>query len=113
MNMIENYLLNVFLGKLIARGAVTVAGGLIGFLATDKAQSLLALLGVHLQIDQTTMVAGLTTIGAGAAHAGYEWFKARRMANPASPAVQTDQTAPGGTLSAAATVQAASVNKPQ
>lgn len=73
---IEDFLLNKFAGKLLARGAVIASGWLAG-LALSQA-------GVHL--DQAELQGAMIL----AANSLFEWFKAKRMANPASPAVQTD-----------------------
>lgn len=74
---IENFLLNKFAGKIIARAAVTLAG----YLASGA-------LGASVNIDPNE----LTALGIAGAHAVFEWIKARRMKNPASAAVQTDAT---------------------
>lgn len=89
---LESWLLNVFVGKLVARAAVTVAG----FLASAAVQGPLSQVGISVQIDEATLVAGMITL----AHGAFEWFKKRRMANPNSPAVQTDPNEPGGTIPA-------------
>lgn len=80
MTKLEDFLLNKFAGKLIARGVVLLAGLVVG-----KAASV----GVHMD---PTEVAGAFGLGATWL---FEWFKARRMANPNSPAVQTDKSKPG------------------
>lgn len=78
----ENWLLNVLLGKLVARGAVLLAGFIMG----PVVQGLAAQAGVDLHVDTMKLTGGLMI----AANAGFEWFKARRMADPSSPAVQTN-----------------------
>ena len=72
---IENWMLNVFLGKLVARGVVLATAWLVGQAAS-----------AHIQLDPA-QVSGALVLGANSL---FEWVKARRMANPASPAVQTD-----------------------
>lgn len=104
MNTIENWIFNVLIGKLVARMVVT----LVAALSSAAVKPILAQFGLHIEIDQAELTTGMIA----AAHAAYEWFKARRMANPASPAVQTDPTAPGGDKSAVLTV-AAAVNVPK
>lgn len=99
VNKIENWLLNVFAGKILARLAVTI----IGFIASGPVQAILSQAGVNVQIDQTALTGSMVAL----AHAIFEWFKKRRAANPASPAVQTDPSAPGADKSAIATVAAA------
>lgn len=82
MGKIEGWLLNVFAGKLVARAAVTI----VAYVASAPAQALLAKAGVKLDINPAELSAGMIA----GAHAAFEWFKARRAANPNSPAVQTD-----------------------
>lgn len=82
INKLENWLLNVLAGKILARAAVTIAA----YLATAPAQALLKSLGISVVIDQADLAAGLIALF----HAAFEWFKARRMVNPLSPAVQTN-----------------------
>lgn len=95
MNWIENLLLNKLGGKLAARAATTLAGLAMTALAGDKAQSVLAKLEavlaaaghpMSLQPNEAVLTAAFISL----AHAAFELFKAKRMANPASPAVQTD-----------------------
>lgn len=100
----ENWLLNVFMGKVFARLAVT----LVGVVASLPVQHILAMAGIQVQIDPVALAGGMTIL----AHAAFEWFKSKRMANPASPAVQTDPGAPGADKSAIATV-AAAINVPK
>ncbi len=80
LDKIEDFFLNRFAGKLIARAAVTVAA----YLASG-------VVGVHINVDPNELAAAITL----AAHGAFEWFRARRAKNPASPAVQTDATKPG------------------
>lgn len=87
LQKLEDFFLNKFVGKLIARAAVTVAGFVAGPLIQGKA----AQLGFSISVDPQTLEAGGTAL----AHAAFEWFKARRAANPNSPAVQTDSSKPG------------------
>ena len=74
-NKIESWLLNVFLGKLVARGVVLATAWLVGQSAS-----------VHVQLDPAQVSGALMLF----ANWLFEWIKARRMANPLSPAVQTD-----------------------
>ena len=75
LNKLEGFLLNKFAGKLIARGVVILSSLIVGKAASAK---------IHL--DPLEVAGALTLAG----NAAFEWFKARRMANPMSPAVQTD-----------------------
>lgn len=75
LGKLEDFFLNKFAGKLLARAAVTLAGVLVGQAAS-----------LQISLDPAEVTLALTT----AAHAAFEWFKARRMKNPNSPAVQTD-----------------------
>ena len=77
MSTIENWLLNVFLGKIIARAAVTIAG----LAAAGGIHDALSAYGVQVQIDPT-LLAGGTTV---AAHALFEWVKKSRLATAAAP----------------------------
>ncbi len=81
---IEDWLLNKFAGKLVARAAVTIAA----YVAGPVVQGLAAKAGVSISINPGELEAALIV----GAHGVFEWFKARRMANPASPAVQTDKS---------------------
>lgn len=78
----ENWLLNVLLGKIVSRGAALLAGLIMG----PVVQGYAAQAGIDLHVDTVKLTGGLM-IGANIA---FEWFKAKRMANPLSPAVQTD-----------------------
>lgn len=99
---IENWLLNKFAGKMVSRLSIAI----IGWLTADNVQALLIKIaavaktfGISIstgKIDEAELTAFL--IGSGLA--ALEWFKKRRAANPASPAVQTDASKPGGHLSA-------------
>ena len=97
MSKIENWLLNVFIGKVITRMAVTI----IGLIASAPVQAVLAQMGVQVQIDSTTLAGGMIAL----AHAIFEYFKKRRMANPESPAIQTDAMAPQANVPAKANAQ--------
>jgi len=88
----ESWLLNVFAGKVLTSVAVTT----IGWLVSAPIQSALASFGLNLQVDQAKFTSGLIA----AAHIGLQWIKARRMANPNSPAVQTDPEKPGADVPA-------------
>ena len=81
-NKIEGWLFNVLAGKVVARLAVTI----VAYVASAPIQALLAKAGVAVSIDPAELTTGLIA----AAHAVFEWFKAKRAANPDSPAVQTD-----------------------
>ena len=91
---IEGWLLNRFGGKILARLAVTI----VAYLASAPIQALLAKAGISLAVNPDELTAGLIA----GAHAIFEWFKARRAANPASPAIQTDASKPGAEISALA-----------
>lgn len=78
----ENWLLNVLLGKIVSRGGVLLAGLIMG----PAVQGVAAKAGIDLHVDPVKLTGGLMIV----ANAAFEWFKARRMANPTSPAVQTD-----------------------
>ncbi len=92
MDKIEGWLLNVFAGKLVAREAVTIAAAAMA----PAIQAVLAKYGVHYTINSTELAVGMIA----GAHAAFEWFKARRMANPNSPAVQTDARKPNAEIPA-------------
>lgn len=95
MNAIEDWLLNKFWGKIVARATVGLAGAIAAGLVSPKPASLLASAaahGVSLSVDPNAVAAAVVTAGSMAGHWIFEWFKARRMANPNSPAVQTDDT---------------------
>lgn len=93
-NKIENWLLNVALGKFAARLALVI----VSYAAGPAIQGLAAKIGIHgLTIDKAELQAYILAGALGA----FEWFKARRAKNPNSPAVQTDATKPGGTIAAA------------
>lgn len=79
---IESWLLNVMLGKMVARGAALLVGLIMGPIVQGYANRA----GVDLHIDTVKLTGGLML----GANWLFEWFKARRMANPASPAIQTD-----------------------
>lgn len=83
----ENWLMNVFAGKILARAAVSIAGAIVGAAAAPVIAGH-PLPGIVL--DQVQISEFLVAVGAGAGHAIFEWFKAKRMANPLSPTVQTD-----------------------
>ncbi len=80
LDKIEDFFLNKFLGKLVARAAITVST----YLATG-------VIGVHVQVDPAELEAAAQL----AAHGLFEWYKARRAANPTSVVVQTDVTKSG------------------
>lgn len=109
----EDFLMNRFAGKLIARGATslggTVAALAVAWLGSDQAQAALAkglllggpildAVGVHIStgpVNQAALGAAIGGVLVGGAQAAFEWFKARRAANPNSPTVQTDPSKPG------------------
>ena len=76
LHKLEDFLLNKFGGKLLARAAVNLGGALVGIAASKG-----------LTLDPVEVTTACTL----AANWVFEWFKARRMKNPASPAVQTDK----------------------
>ena len=90
LNKLEGWLLNVFLGKLVARAAVSI----VAFAGGSLFQGIAKKAGIVVSIDPVELQAGLML----GAHAAYEWFKARRMKNPESPAVQTDPSLTPGTV---------------
>jgi hypothetical protein len=94
MDKIEGWLLNVFLGKLVARAALIIAA----YVAGPVVQNLAVKAGVSVSVDPAKLQVELMLL----ANAAFEWFKARRMANPNSPAVQTDAKKPGADVSAVA-----------
>lgn len=76
----ENWLLNVFVGKLVARACVTVAS----FAASAGVQAALAHYGVHgVTIDPVELNAGAVLLG----HSAFEAFKAWHMKSQAAPVV--------------------------
>jgi len=104
MEQLENWLLNVALGKFVAQGAVLIAA----YVAGPVVQGIAAKAGVTLAIDPTKLQAELMLLATGL----LKWFEARRAANPESPAIQTDASKPCATVSAAASVTASSVPTP-
>ena len=77
LSKIEDFLMNRFAGKLISRGVVL----LVSFIVTQAARQ-------HVTLDPVE----LTTLLSGLALSAFEWFKAKRAANPASVTVQTDMS---------------------
>ena len=100
MDSIESYLLNVFAGKLIAHAAVLLSA----YVAGPVVQTIAAKVGITVAIDPVKLQAELMVLFLSA----YKWFEARRMANPNSPAVQTDPT-----LMASTSVAVSSYGNPQ
>lgn len=94
---IEGWLFNVYGGKLVARGAVLAAA----LVSTKLLPFVAASTGVVIPFTEAQVLASLTAAFLWA----FEEIKRRRMANPASPAVQTDAKAPGADVSAAAAAQ--------
>ncbi len=92
MDKIEGWLLNVFLGKLVARAAVIIAA----YVAGPIVQGLATKAGVTVSVDPLKLQVEMMLL----ANAAFEWFKARRMANPNSPAVQTDARKPNAEIPA-------------
>lgn len=82
LNSVENWLLNVAIGKAVARLAVTAAA----YAAAPAARALLLQAGISYSVDPAALAAGLIAAG----HAAFEWFKARRAANPNSVTTQTN-----------------------
>ena len=82
INKIESWLLNVAIGKAVSRGAVLIAA----YLSGPIVQGIAAQAGITLAVDQKELAGGLML----GANWLFEWFKARRAKNPASPAVQTN-----------------------
>lgn len=82
LNKIEDFLMNRFAGKAIARIAIVVAG----YIAGPLASLVLAKTGVAIHVDPTEVQTSVTS----ALMLGFEWFKAKRAANPNSVTVQTD-----------------------
>lgn len=92
LEKIESFLLNKFLGKVCSRLAVTIVSALAAAPVQAlilKADVWLAYVGIHVHIDPINQVE-LTAAMIAAGQAAFEYFKKRRMANPLSPAVQTD-----------------------
>lgn len=93
-NWIEGWIFNVYGGKIVARGTTLAAGWLFAHLIPSAA----AYFGVVVPFSQDQLTASLMAFSMWV----FEEVKKRRMANPASPAVQTDAKAPGGDVSAVA-----------
>ena len=79
---IENFLMNIAAGKAITRLALLAAAVICGKLLPIVT----AYTGVPITVKPEDVVASVT----GALLLGFEWFKAKRAANPNSPTVQTD-----------------------
>lgn len=94
LDKIENWALNVFLGKALTRLAIVA----VAYVAGPVVQGLAAKAGLTVSIDPVKLQAELIALSLLA----LEWFKKRRAANPASVTVQTDATAPGADVSAGA-----------
>ncbi len=75
MNAIENWLLNVFLGKLVTRAAVTV----VAAVAAPKVQAVLQAAGVQVSIDPVKLAAESIILGQAALEAYKHW----RVGTPA------------------------------
>lgn len=95
---IEDFFMNQLAGKLISRGAVIAAGGIAAYASSAPAQALLgkaafiaSIFGVPLPPIHVNEIALATALATGANWL-FEYFKARRMANPESVTVQTDKT---------------------
>ncbi len=108
----EDFLMNQLAGKVLARGAASVASGVAAWLASAKVQlvvakgitlaaPLLAAVGLQVTVVPVNGVL-LGSVAVGLAQVAFEWLKARRAANPNSPTVQTDASKPGADVSAAA-----------
>ena len=94
MNMIENWIFNVYGGKLVARGAALASAWLIA----HALPAIAAKAGVPLPYTPEQITSGMLALSMFL----FETVKKARMANPSSPAVQTDATEPGADVSAAA-----------
>lgn len=93
LNKIEDFFLNKLAGQVIARLSILAATLVSGPLAAYVT----AKTGVHLTVSPVEVqmaVGSLLTLAFGK-------LKAMRMANPNSPAVQTDASKPGSQVSAA------------
>ena len=99
MNWIENWVFNVYGGKLVARGAALASGWIIAHALPVIA----AKAGVPLPFTPDQITAGMLSLSMFL----FETIKKARMANPASPAVQTDARLPGSDIPAIASVAAA------
>ena len=75
MNAIQDWLLNQFVGKLVARTAVTIAGAVAG----PAVQAILSKAGVTVVVDPAQLQLGMVA----AAHAAYEAYKAWHQGTPA------------------------------
>ena len=82
LSKIEDFLMNRFAGKAIARISLVVAG----YVAGPLASLMLAKTGISIKIDPLEVQAAVTSL----LMAGFEYIKAKRAANPNSPTVQTD-----------------------
>ena len=83
---IEGWLFNVYGGKIVARGATLAAAWIF-----SKALPLIAAkTGVVIPFTEAQILGSLLAASMWA----FEEIKRRRMANPASPAVQTDPSKP-------------------
>lgn len=90
MNTIENWLMNVALGKAVARVAIVIAA----YISGPVVQGLAAKAGISVAVDPVKLQAELLSL----CLIAFELFKARRAANPNSPTVQTDSSKPGAVL---------------
>ena len=72
LKKVEEWLLTKFLGKVVARLAVTVAS----YVASAQVQAILAQAGVHgVAVDPAELTAAMIAIG----HAAFEFFKKTRI----------------------------------
>lgn len=104
LQRVENFLMNQFGGKAVARVSVVAAGGLATWLGSAKVQAAISLgiakagpildaVGLHVQVGAVNPIL-LTSLIGGAAQIAFEMFKASRASNPDSPTVQTDPAKP-------------------
>ena len=82
---IEDFFLNKFLGKIIARAAVSAAA----LAAGPEATALFGKAGLSLSVDPTELAAGMLAAG----HGLFEWFKAWRLSKAADAAPKAAEPA--------------------
>ncbi len=92
MNSIENWIFNVYGGKIVARGAALAAAWVIA----HALPAIAAKTGVPLPFTPEQITAGMLSLSMFI----FETIKKFRMANPNSPAVQTDASKPGAVVAA-------------
>ena len=94
INWLENWAFNVYGGKVVARGAALASAWLIAHAMPAFA----AKFGIPVPFTPEQITGGMLSISM----LIFETVKKIRMANPNSPAIQTDATKPGASISAAA-----------